>query len=97
MPMFPMTSRGGGVYDPSKRGYYPQGLPSPPAGYRSLNVVPAAASSTLAPLPVQFPVRSQMFNESSYGAVSRRMSDEDKTGTLGGTARRRGASRALLG
>lgn len=90
---FPMTGRGG--YDPSKPAYDPR-QPSVQSAARA-NLFPTAPVAAMAPMPVQFPVRSQMRNDSSYGAVSRRMGDEDKTGMLGGTARRRGAARSLLG
>jgi hypothetical protein len=80
----------------NSRGYDPYGKASVGTKAR-VDLFPTTPVAAMAPQTTQFPVRSQMFNESSYGAVSRRMGDEDKTGTLGGTARRRGAARALLG
>lgn len=93
---FPMTGRGGGVHDPSKKGYDPRGLPSV-AGSARRNLFPTAPVAAMAPLPVQFATREQRLSGSDYGGVSRFRDDENKTGVLGGSARRRGAARALLG
>lgn len=58
---------------------------------------PSAASTTLAsPVTAQFSTREQRLNATTYGAVSRLFDDENKTGRLGGSARR-GAARSLLG
>lgn len=56
----------------------------------------SAAVAALAPQTVQFPLREQLLNPTAYGAVAR-LSGEDKTGLLGGSPRRRGAARAILG
>lgn len=90
-----MVTIGRGGYDSSKRGYDPR-QPQFASGVK-IRTAPSAAAATLAPSTMQFPVREQIINESSFGAVSKRMGEEDKAGVLGATARRRGASRALLG
>lgn len=98
--LFPIANRDGSVYDTSIRGYNPR-RPDfatnsmPGSGQAGLSR--PAPVATKAPLPVQFAVRDQLLREFSYGGVSRMRGDEDKTGVLGGSFRRRGAARALLG